>query len=113
MIDQLPPANRLNEAILNDPEYAREIASRPDPVDKEPWSPKVSEYGLVPVMLREVIHGLSGVQQAVTASAGAKPKKFKPFPGPRTEVDRERDRQDKEFILELGGLFGFEESDFF
>lgn len=99
--------------MLNDPETALEIAQRPEPTDKEPWTPRVSDYGLVPVMLREVIHGLSGVQQAVTASAGAKPKKFKPFPGPRTRVDIERDRLDQEFILDLGGLFGFEESDFF
>lgn len=108
-IDMLPSACRLNEAILNDPERAREIAKLPKP--KEPWSPRISEYDLAAVMRREFISAINSVQQTVVASVGGKPKPVKPFPVPRTELDRAREAEDKQFTLDIIGMFGFSETD--
>lgn len=108
-IDMLPSANRLNEAILNDPESADEIAARPDPT--EPWSPKVSEFDLHAVILREIVSELKVVVQTLTASGGARPKPFKPFPSPITEVDRAKKRQERKFAFDLVSEFGFGEAD--
>lgn len=94
---------------MNDPETAADIAQRPDPT--EAWTPKVADFDLHAIMLREVISALSALHQAVLASAGAKPKPIKPFPTPVTEVDREKKRQEREFAVDLIKDFGFAESD--
>jgi hypothetical protein len=111
MIDQLPPANRLNEAIANDPEWAELIASQPDP--KGDWHPAISEFGIVPKLLREVLGGINHLQETLVAVNGGTPKPHKAFPVPYTEIDRIRDAQDKQFIVDIAGLFGFGPEDLF
>lgn len=108
-IDQLPRANRLNEAMLNDPEVAAELAERPDPT--EPWSPDVRDYNLTAIMMREMISELKVIQQTLVASGGAKPKPFTPFPAPVTELDRVKKRKEREFAVGIAELVGFTESD--
>lgn len=110
-IDMLPTASRFNEALANDPELADELAMRPKP--KEPWSPRVSEYDLNATMLAHLLSISQGIQQAIIASAGGRPKAPKPFPAPYTEVDKARKRAEQKFATDIAVLFGFEESDLF
>lgn len=109
LIDQLPTASRLNEAIVNDPDRARELALQP--LSTDPWSPRVSEFNLMATMLRHVIGELAGIQAAVIASAGGTPHQHKPFPSPITEVDRARAKLDREFAEGILRLVGFTPDD--
>lgn len=109
LIDMLPAACRLNEAIANDPSVARDLAALPAP--KDPWAPKVSEFDLTAVLLREILGSLSSIQQTQVAAAGGNPKPQKPFPGPRTEIDRAKAELEREFVVDIGSLLGFEESE--
>ena len=109
LIDMLPAACRLNEAIANDPETARELAALPTPA--ESWAPKISEFDLSAIMMREMLGTLTAIQQTLVATAGGSPSSHKPFPAPRTEIDRARAAMDREFIDAIGGLLGFDASD--
>ena len=109
LIDMLPAACRLNEAIANDPETARHFASFPP--SSEVWSPKVSEFDLHAIMLRDALGKLTTIQQTVVASAGGKPSPAKPFPAPYTAIDRAKAEMDREFVEDIAGLLGFDASD--
>lgn len=107
-IDGLPSASRLNEAIVNDPEVAAVIAAR-EPEGE--WAPSVSEYDLTAHLLRETLHELKQVKQAVIASSGNKPPQEKPFPAPRTEIDRAIAALERQWAESFVGQFGFDASD--
>jgi hypothetical protein len=109
LIDGLPGASRLNEAIVNDKEYAGYLASLPNP-DGE-WAPRVAEFDLNAHLLREILHALKGLKQVTLAAAGGKPGEVKPFPGPRTEIERAVEAADKQWAESFVGQFGFEASD--
>lgn len=89
LIDQLPSASRVNEAVLNDREFAEAVVAR-ESGDRPEWAPKVSEFDLHATLLRDVIQALQGVQAAVIAAAGGKPPKIKPYPAPRTALEEVR-----------------------
>lgn len=114
-IDGLPAACRLNEAIVQDPVKARELAARQlehqEDEEKEPWSPRTADFDLTATLLREIHSAIGGVQQAVIASVGGTPKPFKPFPIPRTAVDKAKIDLEKEFAREIIGMFGFKPED--
>ena len=109
LIDMLPAACRLNEAIANDPVTARELAALPTSAGS--WAPKVSEFDLPAIMMREMLGTLTAIQQTLVATAGGKPSPHKPFPAPRTEIDRAREDMEREFVEDIAGLFGFDASD--
>ena len=109
LIDMLPAACRLNEAIANDPEAARQIARMPQPEGE--WSPRVSEFGLEAHMLREIIHELKALRQVSIAAAGGKPGEDKPFPGPRTEIGKAIEALEREWAEDFMSQFGFDASD--
>lgn len=114
MIDLLPAASLLNEAMLNDPETAAEILAQPEPDGpKPPWHPRQSEFKLDHVLLREILGGINSLQETMVAVNGSTPKPHKAFPVPYTEVDRMRDAEDKQFIIDIAGLFGFGPEDLF
>jgi hypothetical protein len=108
-IDGLPGASRLNEAIVNDKETAAEIAAMPR--SDEEWAPRVSEFGLAEHMLREVIHELKQLRQATIAVSGNKPPAEKPFPVPRTEVERAIENIERQWAESFVGKFGFDAND--
>lgn len=109
LIDGLPSACRLNEAKVNDPEMAAHIAAMPSP--EEEWAPAVSEYNLTAHLLRETVHELKQVKQAVIASTGTRPPHEKPFPAPRTEVDRAIAALEREWAQSFIEQWGFDASD--
>lgn len=102
LIDQLPAASRFNEAILNDPEFARAAVAH-ESGDGPAWAPKISEFDLHATLLRDVVQTLQGVQVAVIASAGGKPPKVSPYPVPRTALDAAREALLHEWADDLIG----------
>ncbi|SEE19599.1 hypothetical protein SAMN04489740_0858 [Arthrobacter alpinus] len=113
LIDMLPSNNRLNEAIANDPESARQLAEMSldkDP-DDEPWSPKLSEFGITEHLLREILHAIKLSGNTAIAAAGGKPGEIKPFPAPRTGIDRALEAAERDWAVGFAGLFGFDASD--
>ena len=108
-IDGLPSACRLNEAIVNDKEAAEQIAAMPKP--DEEWAPSVSEYDLTAHLLREILHAVKGLRQVSIAAAGGNPGAEKPFPAPRTEIDRAIAELERQWAESFVGQFGFDASD--
>jgi hypothetical protein len=108
-IDGLPAACRLNEAIVNDPEAAAAIAKLPEP--STPWTPRVAEFGLTEHLLREILHAVQSNGQISIGVAGGKPGELKPFPAPRTEVDRAIEAIEREWAESFVGQFGFDATD--
>lgn len=107
LIDQLPTASRTREAIMNDPDEARLIAfhreyGKPGEKD-EPWAPRLSEFDLHAVLLREIAH-------SIAALAGAKSPDY--FPGPKTEADRQVEILAQIQTTRIGMRYGFSENDF-
>lgn len=100
--------------MVQDPEKAKELAAAQldDSRPKEPWSPRVADFDLKAAMMREVLGKLDAIQQAVIASAGGHPKRSKPFPMPRTEIEKAKLELEKEFVGDIIGMFGFNPSDF-
>lgn len=113
LIDNLPSACRLNEAVVNDPDAARELAAlnmdRPEGAD--PWSPRVSEYDLHATIQREILHAIKGLASITIAAAGSKPGEQKPFPAPKTEIDRAMETMSRNWTEEFVQQFGFSAED--
>ena len=102
LIDQLPAPSRFNEAVLNDVEVARELVARENgDADSPEWSPKLSEFDLHAILLRDVIQALHGVQAAVIAGAGGKPPSISPYPSPKTALDEIRQQALQEWVDDL------------
>jgi hypothetical protein len=109
LIDNLPTACRLNEAIANDPEAAAALAAAPR--SEDPWSPRVSEFDLTATMLREILHAIKALKQVSIAAAGGKPGEEKPFPAPFTEIDRAIAAAERSWAEAFVGQFGFTPDD--
>jgi hypothetical protein len=108
-IDGLPSACRLNEAITNDPEAAAAIANMPTP-DQE-WAPRVAEFDLHAHLMRAILHAIQSNGQISLAAAGGKPGEIKPFPAPRTEIDRAIAALERDWAESFVGKFGFDAAD--
>ena len=114
LIDGLPTACRLNEAIANDPEsaaYLAELRAAADADGAEEWAPKLSEMDLHATLIREVIHELKALRQVSIAAAGGKPGDAKPFPSPRTAIDKALADAELRWTQEFVTQFGFEPGD--
>ncbi|TLM87208.1 hypothetical protein [Pseudarthrobacter sp. NamE5] len=109
LIDGLPGASRLNEAIVNDKEYAAHLAAMPKPATE--WAPRVAEFDLNAHLSREILHALKGIKQVLIATAGGEPGEVKPFPGPRTEIERAIEDADRQWAESFVGQFGFDSTD--
>ena len=105
----LPSACRLNEAIANDKEYADYLASLPQS-DTE-WAPRVSEFDLGAHISREILHTLKSIKQVLVATGGGSPSEEKPFPGPRTEIERAIADADRQWAESFVAQFGFSADD--
>lgn len=121
LIDQLPAASRLNEAIQNDPEQAEIIARHIEEQkrkaaeageEQRPWSPRVAEFDLHASLLRDLIQATLGLRAAVIASAGGKPGTVPDYPAPITEVDKATARLERAWAQGVLERFGFSPDDF-
>ena len=77
----------------------------------EPWSPRQSEYGLPEQMWSTMINLLTEIKQGLIVQGGGKPKAEKPFPVPRTEVDRLIEAAENDWVTEFLEELGFDASD--
>lgn len=109
LIDQLPSACRLNEAIAQDDEAADELVAIMDESEGEgpDWSPRVAEFDLTNTMLAELIDQVKLLGQTIIAANGGNAKKIRPFPKPKTAIDRARARQDLNLFYDMQSKFGF------
>jgi hypothetical protein len=105
----LPSACRLNEAIVNDPDTAAAIAAQPKS-DSE-WAPSFSEFDLHAHLLRALLHAVQNNGQIALSAAGGKPGDIKPFPAPRTEIDRAIAAADREWAESFAAQLGFDATD--
>lgn len=109
LIDQLPQACRLNEAVQNDPEQAMAIAmareyAHPadgDEQERPLWSPPVRHYDLHAMLLREVAHNV--------AALVSKTPRY--IPAPRTLVDQYVDEMVRLTAVQIASRYGFDEDD--
>lgn len=113
LIDMLPAACRLNEAIANDPETAKHLAAmkRQDDTTKSDWAPRVSEFDLHAVLMREILHAIKGLRQVSIAAAGGTPDAEAPFPGPRTALDKAIEQAERDWAVGFVQQFGFDPED--
>jgi len=104
LIDELPEASRVRQAMLDDPEVAEAILDADGGTDAE-WHPPISEYGLAEQYLAQIIDGLAALNQAVVALGGGKPERPKATPRPRTQIDVVRERRSAETQADIIRLF--------
>lgn len=109
LIDGLPSASRLNEAIANDPEQAKILANMPE--SNSEWSPRAAEFGLTEHMLREVIHKLDAILHVTISAHGGKPGELRPFPAPKTALPAAIEAAEREWAGEFIQKFGFSPGD--
>ena len=112
LIDMLPTACRLNEAVANDPESAQYLAQLSlGRTDAGEWSPRLSEYDLHATIQREILHAIKSLASITIAAAGSKPGEQKPFPAPVTEIDRAMETMSRNWTEEFVQQFGFSKED--
>lgn len=111
LIDQLPRGARLWTAMADDDELADELVmvaeQNGDDQDPAHWRPPLDEWGLVPLMLRELIHETRILRNVSLAAAGGKPKHQPAFPAPETARERAENRLNAKVAEETASLFGF------
>lgn len=120
LLDMLPEASLLNEAIHNDPEQAQIIAEHIEEQKRaaeaagehRPWSPRLSQYDLHANLLRDLIQATLGLRAAVIASGGGKPGQTPEYPAPITEVDKATARLERAWARSVLSQFGFDPEDF-
>lgn len=112
LIDGLPTACRLNEAVANDPESAKYLAEMSLSRDEsDTWSPRLSEYDLHATIQREILHAIKSLASITIAAAGSKPGEQAPFPAPVTEIDRAMEAMSRNWTEEFVQKFGFSAED--
>lgn len=111
LIDMLPAASRLNEAIANDPEAAKAIAAAHQGRESEPWAPRTSEWDLHATMLSDISNGIKVLTAATIKAHGGKPGDVKPFPTPKSEIQAAMKAAEREWAVRFAGQFGFSSED--
>lgn len=109
LLGQLPQASRFWAALMDDEEYAEQIAEASQYADgDEPpsWAPAYRDYTALYQLVTQVHDAIGQVSYTVAAVQGAKPKKPKPFPRPVTAIERARSKADREMANGLLAKFG-------
>lgn len=117
LIDQLPAACRLNEAIAQDTEAAEALLDAQERAEKSgkrsaEWSPRVAEFDLTNTLLVTLINEVKSLRLSGQSLAGAKPRKEEPFPTPKTAIDLVKANRELNAAKSLAMGFGFSEEDF-
>lgn len=111
LLDMLPAASRLNEAIANDPEAAKAIAEAHQGKEETSWAPRTSEWDLTATLLSDISNGIKVLTAATIKVNGGKPGDVKPFPTPKTEIQAAMKAAEREWAVQFAGQFGFSAED--
>jgi len=111
LIDMLPAACRLNEAVANDPDSAAALAAMYTDGEREPWAPRTSEWDLKATILGEVSTKLDNIAAILIKVNGGNPGDIKPFPTPRTKIQEAMQRAEREWAEGFIEQFGFSRED--
>ena len=93
LIDGLPRHSAFVEALCDDDDLAENLAARDTPAGGERGGTPLSQFSPELEMATNIFDRLGELIQAVTAAAGARPPKIRPYPRPRTAADRVRRRR--------------------
>jgi hypothetical protein len=93
LIDWLPRNSAYIETLSEDEEIAEEYLSRPESASTRNPGPRISEWSPELERLTDLVDRMGEVMIAVVASQGGKAPKIRPFPRPRTAIDRVRERK--------------------
>lgn len=81
------------QALSDDDEWAEKVLADPQP--ERPPSVRMADWSPELEMLTNLFDAVRELTRVVAMGAGAKPKKVKPAPRPRTALDRVRARHRK------------------
>lgn len=109
LIGQLPSTSRYYEALVNHDEYAKQLASMPEP--EEPWSPRQAEFGLTEHLLTNVEDKLLQLIHIALRANGGNPGPFKPSPRPKSKIDEVRKQLEHEWAQDFIQRLGFDADD--
>lgn len=124
LIHELPKASRTWEAVVLDPELARQIVASQDREarldehsddgdfgDRTPgtpgWAPQFRDYDLHAKQLADLINAVAALNQSVIAGAGGKARRVDPYPVPVTalpQAEVDKAREDGAAILSMLGM---------
>jgi len=100
----LPGASRYNAALVNNEEYAKQIAQQPE--SDEPWSPSQAEFGLNEHLLTVISDQIQALTILTSKVNGGKPGEVKPQPRPKSAIEEAKKQAELEwargFIQRLG-----------
>lgn len=111
LIDMLPAACRLNEAIANDPEAVAAMAAMQAGGERLPWAPRTAEWDLHASILSQIADGVQVLTAALIKVNGGKPGDIKPFPTPRTKIQDAMKAAEREWAAGFIEQFGFSKED--
>lgn len=112
LIDMLPAACRLNEAVANDPEAAAALAAmHAGDGERESWAPRTSEWDLHASILGQIADGIQTLTAITLKVNGGNPGDVKPFPTPRTKIQEAMQQAEREWAEGFIEQFGFSRED--
>jgi len=89
LIDHLPRNTFYTEALVNDEDFALAMARHTQAEDETEHAPPMHTWSPEMAMLAKIIDKLSGIQHAVIAvNSKTPPSSPKPYPMPKTAMDR-------------------------
>lgn len=112
LIDGLPSASRLRQAMLDDREVAEQIIAEQDRSEAdghvpEEWRLQVSENTPTVIMLTRILQAIDELTGLNVTQVTQGKKKHKPrrLPTPKTAVDTVRDEKTRENAREIQRIF--------
>lgn len=101
LLSQLPQASRFWAAVVDDDEYAEQVAEaylyRDDDEDEPPsWAPPFRDYTAMYQLTTQIYDAVSNLTYTTAKVNGAKAKKPKPFPTPRTAIDEAKSKAQRQ-----------------
>lgn len=116
LLSQLPQASRFWAAMMEDEDYAAmvldaHLSQDEDDEEVPKWAPSYRDYTANYQLLAQVYDAINVVNYTVAAVQGAKPRKPKPLPSPKTGIDRAKEQAARQQANSLYAAFGREVPD--
>ena len=117
LLSQLPQASRFWAAMMEDEDYCEmvldaHLSQDEDDEEVPKWAPAYRDYTADYALMAQIYDAINVLNYTTAAVQGAKPKKPKPLPSPKTGIDRAKERVTREQTSSLYAAFGREVPDF-